>query len=182
MLSRVVTRGEVLIKVPIIRNRGGDSPIPARADQQLTIPIRIRVRDILVPNPYIVEIHTPLSIVARDIRASHDVRTLVISWDDLESDDSEAYYQQDRGGHADEGETSIIRYLRPDLVAMDKAAIDYRTEPRRQLGYAPGKFDRESESGLYGDPTLATAEKGKALLAIMRQNFLTALDQFGQSP
>ena len=121
----------------------------------------------------------PLSIVARDLRADRDVRTLVISWDDLESIESESHYQQQRGGHADEGETSIILYLRPDLVKPEQAVPEYRFEPSEQIGYAPGKFDRDSEPGHFGDPTLATREKGEALLRIMVGRFLLALEQFG---
>ena len=41
---RVLTRGEVLVKVPLFVNRGGKNCIPARADAQLTIPIRVRAR------------------------------------------------------------------------------------------------------------------------------------------
>jgi len=120
----------------------------------------------------------PLSIVARDIRANHDVPTLVVSWDDLESAQAAGLYQQQRGGHADEGETSIILHLRPDLVDMDKAARDYRADPAPQIGYRPGTFDRASEPGVFGDPTLATPEKGEELLELMRGNWLKALDQF----
>lgn len=120
----------------------------------------------------------PLSIVARDMRADHDVHTLVLSWDDLEDASVEPLYEQQRGGHADEGETSIMLYLRPDLVVMEKARADYREPPRAQLGYAPGKFSREVESGVFGDPTLATAAKGEAILNAMRNNLKTALAQF----
>lgn len=120
----------------------------------------------------------PLSIVARDLRADHDVRVLVLSWDDLEDEDSRRLYEQERGGHADEGETSIVLHLKPDLVKMDKALVDYRDPPIGQIGYAPGVFDRETEAGSFGDPTLATSEKGSALLTIMTRNFLKALDQF----
>jgi len=102
----------------------------------------------------------------------------VVSWDDLESDEAASLYQQQRGGHADEGETSIVLYLRPDLVNMDAAVRDYRSEPLPQIGYRPGRFDRDTEPGLFGDPTLATAEKGEKLLALMRGNWLKALDQF----
>jgi creatinine amidohydrolase len=120
----------------------------------------------------------PLSIVARDIRANHDVPTLVVSWDDLETVEADALLEQQRGGHADEAETSIILHLRPDLVDMQRALVDYRTESKPQIGYRPGKFERATESGLFGDPTLATPEKGERLLEIMRRNWLTALDQF----
>jgi creatinine amidohydrolase len=120
----------------------------------------------------------PLSIVARDIRANHDVATLVVSWDDLESAEAQALYQQKRGGHADEGETSIILHLRPDLVDMERAVQDYRADPKPQIGYRPGKFERDTEPGLFGDATLASAEKGAALMEIMQKNWLQALDQF----
>jgi hypothetical protein len=40
---RVAARGEVLIKVPIFRNRGGDAVFAARADAQLTVAVRVRV-------------------------------------------------------------------------------------------------------------------------------------------
>ena len=120
----------------------------------------------------------PLSVVARDIKADHGVPTLVLSWDDLESAAAEPLYDQLRGGHADEGETSIMLALRPEQVQMDQAAPDYRDPPRPQIGYAPGRFDRESETGQFGDPTLATRAKGEALLDLMRTNLLLALDQF----
>ena len=120
----------------------------------------------------------PLSIVARDLRVDHDVQTLVLSWDDLESVESEALYEQERGGHADEGETSIVLYLRADLVRMEQAEADYRGTPQAQIGYAPGKFDKGVEDGVYGDPTLATKAKGEAILAIMRENLQQALTQF----
>ena len=120
----------------------------------------------------------PLSIVARDIRSNHDVATLVISWDDLETEEVNPYYQQERGGHADEGETSIMLFLRPDLVNMQRAQKDYRSSLKQDIGYTPGKFDVEKEAGLYGDATLATAEKGERILEIMRKNWLSALQQF----
>jgi len=40
---RVVMRGEAILKVPIFRNRGGRVPFGARADRQISFPIRLRV-------------------------------------------------------------------------------------------------------------------------------------------
>jgi hypothetical protein len=40
---RVVMRGEAILKVPIFRNRGGGTPFGARADRQISFPIRLRV-------------------------------------------------------------------------------------------------------------------------------------------
>lgn len=128
----------------------------------------------------------PLSVVARDIRANQGVPTLVLSWDDLETAEVAEYTQQKRGGHADEIETSIMLYLRPELVHMDRAKADYRGENKPQIGYAPGMFRYDpqnsaaSEPGLFGDPTLATPEKGRRTLAIMTRNLLCALEQFSE--
>ena len=80
----------------------------------------------------------PLAIVARDIRANHNIATLVVSWDDLESSETDALLEQKRGGHADEGETSIILHLWPDLVDMERAVTEYRGEPKPQIGYRTG--------------------------------------------
>ena len=68
--------------------------------------------------------------------------------------------------------------LQPDLVQMAKATVEYRKPPREQIGYAPGKFEAESEPGHFGDPTLATEAKGQAILAAMEKNLLLAIDQF----
>ena len=123
----------------------------------------------------------PLSIVARDLRANHNVHTLVLSWDDLETEATDHLYDQLRGGHADEGETSVMLFLRPELVDLTKAQADYRQPPKTQLGYAPGKFERADEQGVFGDPTLATAVKGEAILAVMRSNLTLALEQFAEN-
>jgi creatinine amidohydrolase len=123
----------------------------------------------------------PLGVVARELRANEQIDTLLVSWDDLETPDAQSHYEQQRGGHADEGETAIMLHLRPDLVRMEQAKAEYRATPTPQIGQRPGVFDRHSESGTFGDPTLATAQKGEAILSIMRRNWLTALDQFTQS-
>jgi creatinine amidohydrolase/Fe(II)-dependent formamide hydrolase-like protein len=61
---------------------------------------------------------------------------------------------------------------------MERAEADYRTEPQPQIGSRPGKFDRATETGVFGDPTLASTEKGEKLLEIMSRNWRSALDQF----
>ena len=114
----------------------------------------------------------------RELNFSSDVDVLVVSWDDLETEEAKKVCEQDRGGHADEGETSILLHLCPDLVHLDRAEVDYRSPPRAQIGYRPGAFDRATETGAFGDPTLATADKGRAILEVMEANWLLALDQF----
>ena len=63
--------------------------------------------------------------------------------------------------HAGEGETSFMLYLHPELVDMSKA-VDYVPKvPRSYLCH--GGFLRYSPEGVWGEATLATAEKGKKL-------------------
>lgn len=119
----------------------------------------------------------PLAIVARDLNVDHDLPILLLSWDDLETDEVAALTDQRRGGHADEIETSVNLYLQPERVHMERAVTDYGAGRSTQIGYAPGHFDA-SGSGVFGDPTLATAEKGEQALAIMRASLLEALEQF----
>jgi creatinine amidohydrolase/Fe(II)-dependent formamide hydrolase-like protein len=66
---------------------------------------------------------------------------------------------------------------------------DYGREPARDTpGYQPGLFSRDpkdpaySETGVFGDPTRATAEKGRKALAILTAQWLKALRGFGEAP
>jgi creatinine amidohydrolase len=94
--------------------------------------------------------------------------------------------RQGHGSHADELETSLMLALAPERVDMSRA------EASPMIAQAmPGRLtqtDRTSpnysRSGSFGDPTLATLEKGEALLAAMREDlaeqaatFLAALSR-----
>lgn len=131
----------------------------------------------------------PIMIVAREIAADHNIPTLVVSWDDLESDDVGAFQKQKKGGHADEIETAIQLVLQPNAVKQELAAKDYREHLHRAaIGYQPGGFSLEkghrlySTTGIYGDATLADEETGRRALAIMTANWLNALQSFAQAP
>jgi creatinine amidohydrolase len=68
----------------------------------------------------------PIAIAAREIRVEMGTPTLVVSWDDLETDETDVLAEQRMGGHADELETSINLYLQPELVSPDLPPADYR--------------------------------------------------------
>jgi creatinine amidohydrolase len=131
----------------------------------------------------------PLAIAARELHASTRVPTLLVSWDDLETAETAALAQQRAGGHADELETSIILALRPELVHMDRAVTDYQGGPAPDFpGYRPGGFSRTpgdpdfSTTGVFGDPRLASVDKGRQALSIMRAQWLKALHGFAAVP
>ncbi len=72
--------------------------------------------------------------------------------------------QQEGGTHADESETSIMLHMYPEIVDMNKVVKDYDSRPdRRGLTRDPDGNGVYSPTGVYGDPTLATKEKGKIL-------------------
>ncbi len=130
----------------------------------------------------------PIGIAAREIRVKTGTPTLVVSWDDLETAEIDSLQEQEIGGHADEIETSIHLYLQPNLVHMERAVVDYGSADKKDYpGYRPGLFSRNprdpaySETGLFGDPTKANAEKGKMALEIMTKQWLSALKGFSKS-
>jgi creatinine amidohydrolase len=131
----------------------------------------------------------PLAMVAREIRVQTGTPTMLVSWDDLETQEVESFQDQEWGGHADEMETSIHLVLQPHLVRMDLAKPGERgSSGPPGPGYRPGLFSRDpadpaySESGVSGDPSLASEEKGRRLLAIMTREWLRSLRAFSEVP
>jgi creatinine amidohydrolase len=72
---------------------------------------------------------------------------------------------QEGGTHADEGETSMMLYIAPETVDMGKAVKDYDPRPNRPgLTRDPDGRGSYSPTGIWGDPTLATREKGRLIV------------------
>jgi creatinine amidohydrolase len=65
--------------------------------------------------------------------------------------------------HADELETSILLALAPEHVDLDRAAPDYPSYPA-DFEVAPVRWDEISETGVFGDPTAASAAKGELIV------------------
>lgn len=79
--------------------------------------------------------------------------------------------------HAEEVETSIMLRLAPDDVHPDRYEACYPVFPSH-FGTAPMPLHPFSPSGVFGDPALATAEKGERLLAATVEGCLAVLDDF----
>jgi len=73
--------------------------------------------------------------------------------------------QEMDGTHADESETSLMLAIAPDAVDMSKAFPSPNESPMPKGTLK--RFDVDdpnySPSGVYGDPTLATIEKGEKI-------------------
>lgn len=71
--------------------------------------------------------------------------------------------QQTGGTHADEIETSMMLYIAPELVDMSQAADDYHPADGGLTRDPLGK-GAYSATGIYGNATLATPEKGERVV------------------
>lgn len=85
--------------------------------------------------------------------------------------------QQEGGTHADEIETSMILYMKPDAVDMKKAVKDYRPSTGRGLTRDPNnKNSTYSPTGVWGDATLATREKGQIVVEALVEVILKDIE------
>ena len=96
---------------------------------------------------------------------------------------TQAIEQQARGAHADELETSILLAIGPEHVALDKAEAWTPSAMAVSGPFSRSDPDnpRFSPSGVWGDPTLASADKGRRLLAAMVEDLLAALETLARS-
>lgn len=93
-----------------------------------------------------------------------------------------AVAQQPGGTHADEIETSIMQYIAPDSVDMSKAVKDYHPEKGTGgLTRDPQADGVYSATGIWGDPTLATREKGEKLTEALVSGILAEVEQLQRS-
>lgn len=67
--------------------------------------------------------------------------------------------------HACEYETSLMLYLREDLVRKELIEDSLPQVPRDYLNYAP--IFRFSKNGVWGAPSLATKEKGRLIMEML---------------
>jgi creatinine amidohydrolase len=76
--------------------------------------------------------------------------------------------------HAGELETSILLHVNPELVREGYHAADWTADDRRHL--LTTGMSGYTRNGVIGRPSLASAEKGKALLASFVESFASVLE------
>ena len=91
--------------------------------------------------------------------------------------------QQPGGSHADEIETSMMLYIDPAAVDMSRAVSDYTPAPAGPLRLTrqPGGPGTYSRSGAWGDPTLATREKGRLIVEALVAGILGDIENLRRS-
>jgi len=89
--------------------------------------------------------------------------------------------QQEGGTHADELETSMMLYIAPDRVDMTRAVKDYRPGrgPLTRKPDGPGVY---SPTGSWGDPTLATRDKGARLVQALVDALVGDVERLRAAP
>lgn len=81
--------------------------------------------------------------------------------------------------HAGELETSILLHVNPELVRDGYQSADWTADDRRDL--LTTGMQRYTSSGVIGRPSLATPDKGKAILHSLTGNFARVLRLFEES-
>ncbi len=93
--------------------------------------------------------------------------------------------KQEGGTHADELETSMMLYMHPEFVDMKKAVKDYHPGAgglTRDSAAAVRDKKVWSRSGVYGDATLATREKGRILVEAQIADMLAEIEALRRKP
>jgi creatinine amidohydrolase len=98
----------------------------------------------------------------------------------------EEVWERGQGVHAGEGETSEILYLRPETVRMEAAKAPNVTPPKLRTLDAIGAtyvkwWHQHTDTGGVGDPTAATAEKGRRWLEASAEALGAFLKEFSEA-
>jgi len=136
--------------------------------------------------------------IARRATLETDALFASTMWTNLTKDKFEEVRESGFGGaaHAGELETSVYLYLEPAKIYMDKAIDHYGgaagckgskfTSVDLTKGWGPIKLVRWTSSatpnGVSGAATLATAEKGEAILNAAVDNLLEFIEEFRSMP
>ena len=97
-------------------------------------------------------------------------------------EDIEKKVRTSGGTHADEIETSMMLYIAPNSVDMKKATRDLHDNKPGGLTRDPNKLGTYSPTGAWGDPTLATREKGKIVVEGMVVGIVKEIEELRKTP
>ena len=123
----------------------------------------------------------PLSEAVKAL-ASEGVTLRYFDWDEIDAVVKKV--QQEAGGtHADEIETSMMLYIAPNTVRMSRAVKDLNPDRRGPLTRNPKATEGTySPTGAWGDPTLATKEKGQILVEATVKAILGDIEDLQKVP
>jgi len=121
----------------------------------------------------------PLALSAADLAKDG----ILLRYLDFTKDNPvEKKLRQSGGTHADEIETSMTLFIAPETVQMKKAARDLNPNRPGPLTRDPKGKGTYSPTGAWGDPTLATREKGQALVESNVATILKDIEDLRRAP
>jgi creatinine amidohydrolase len=138
---------------------------------------------------------TPVDVVARECTSDHPVHIAMVEIWKIANSMAQGIpeLRENTFKHAGEIMTSIMLFLHPEMVSLDRAKIEYVKSSREQfrakstLGPAEFKeieislYDRAknlTESGIMGDPSAATPQKGEAIFNRLKAYLIEMTTQF----
>ncbi|MET0619945.1 MAG: creatininase family protein, partial [Thermoanaerobaculia bacterium] len=92
-----------------------------------------------------------------------------------------AIAKQEGGTHADEIETSMILYMSPGDADMAKAVKDYHPGKGSLTRDEKAEGKTYSPTGVFGDATLATKEKGRIVTEALVEAILKEIEELRNS-
>jgi creatinine amidohydrolase len=132
-----------------------------------------------------------LDIAARNItNTTNSIAAMASWWSLIPKDVITAHRESEYPGgmaHGCELETSVLLYLRPDLVQMEKAEKDINFQSTEFFYWDlqnPSPvffqewFSRYSRTGTVGDPTKATAAKGEVFVNAVVDRLVSLIREF----
>ena len=121
----------------------------------------------------------PIKYASRELVDHTAIRVLRAFYPNLSQimTDADSTTWQNSNFHAEEFETSLMLYLHPNLVDMTKAVSEY---PPYSLAYEMSTLPMGalSESGVFGDATVATAKKGERWFNLCVANIVKVWKEF----
>lgn len=129
-----------------------------------------------------VSTHCPLRVLSSDLYNSHGIRVAITNILGLGYETDKAVCEQKSGGHGDESETSCMLHIKPELVHMEKAVEEYTSLVKGMVKNGIARVHMASQmdtvSGINGNSTLATEEKGIKILNAMVEDIVDFIDGF----
>jgi len=99
-----------------------------------------------------------------------ECKSLYLFWLELLAPEFDSLQEQKFGTHADEIETSMMLFLKPELVQMDKCINELPDKDpaylRDLLGQGFYRIQEETNSGVLGEACWASAEKGRVFFEL----------------
>ena len=130
-----------------------------------------------------------LRLVSRTARRDLGCIVAAVMWAQLAADRIAERVTSPRYGHACEIETSVAWALTPDRVHADRITEPRPKPSREPLTEPPSPrveravwFDEWTENGALGDPRLASAELGDAVITVAYERALAFARRFAHEP